>query len=132
MRVVLGIVGLLWAGAVDAAPLPCQVSQVIDGDTLHLVCDGVDHRVRLLGFDTPEISHSRCAAEANAGARAAEVLRRLVATGPVTYVRFDGKDRYGRDLGEVAIAGQDVARIMLGSGLARPYAGGRRRGWCAG
>ena len=121
---------LLLAGAAQAAPLSCQVARVVDGDTLHLTCDGVDHRVRLLGFDTPEVFHPMCPAEKRAGDQATRVMQGLVAEGPVTAVRFAGHDRYGRDLADVAIAGKDVAGVMLGSGLARPYQGHKHPDWC--
>ena len=127
---ILGLVvcGPTWAETPRAAE--CTVTRMVDGDTLHLTCAGVRHKVRLLGFDTPEVSRPACATEAAAGAQATQVLRALVATGPVTALRFEGQDRYGRDLGALAIGGQDVAAMMLASGLARPYAGGRRKGWC--
>lgn len=129
---VVGLVlgGPLWAEVPRAAD--CAVTRVVDGDTLHLTCAGVRHKVRLLGFDTPEVSRPGCAGEAVAGARATRVLQALVATGPVTALRFEGKDRYGRDLGALAIGGRDVAAVMLASGLARVYDGGRRQGWCGG
>lgn len=121
---------VVMAGAAPAAPLSCQVARVVDGDTLHLSCDGVDHRVRLLGFDTPEVFHPLCPAEKRAGDQATRVLQDLVAEGPVTAVRFQGLDRYGRDLADVAIAGQDVAGVMLASGLALPYQGHKHPDWC--
>lgn len=131
MRVLFGSVVGIWLGmAAQAAPLPCHVTRVVDGDTLHLTCQGALHKVRLLGFDTPEVFHPGCAAERQAGERASAVMRGLVASGPVTSVRFEGRDRYGRDLGVVEIGGRDVAGVMLGSGLARPYQGGRHPDWC--
>ena len=129
---VIGLVICGPAGAETPRAADCAVTRVVDGDTLHLTCAGTRHKVRLLGFDTPEVSRPGCADEAAAGARATEVLAALVATGPVTDVRFDGQDRYGRDLGALAIGGRDVAAVMLASGLARPYQGGRREGWCGG
>ena len=124
---------LTWAALAETpGAADCAVTRVVDGDTLHLTCLGQRHKLRLLGFDTPEVSRPSCAAEAAAGARATAVLRALVSTGPVTALWFDGQDRYGRDLASMAIAGRDVAGVMLGSGLARPYAGGRRQGWCTG
>ena len=108
----------------------CQVTHVVDGDTLLLICGGVAHKVRLLGYDTPEIYHPLCPAEKLAGEQATSLMRRLVASGPVTGVSFQGHDRYGRDLARVKIAGQDVATIMLRSDLARPYAGHRHPDWC--
>lgn len=128
MRHVLGLMIFVVLWPVSATG--CVVSRVVDGDTLHLECGGVEHRVRLLGFDTPEVFHPQCAAERQAGQRASEVMRAVVATGPVTDVRFQGHDRYGRDLAAVAIGGRDVATLMLGSGLALPYAGHRHPDWC--
>ena len=108
----------------------CQVSKVVDGDTLHLTCAGVVHKVRLLGYDTPEIYHPHCPAEKQAGEAATVLMQRLVASGQVTEVRFGGLDRYGRDLADVEIGGQDVAGFMLASPLALPYAGHRHPDWC--
>ncbi len=115
-----------------ASPDPsCQVSKVVDGDTLHLVCGGITHKVRLLGYDTPEIYHPLCPAEKQAGDAATDLMRQLTETGPVTNVRFTGHDRYGRDLADVEIAGHDVAAYMLSTPLARPYQGHKHPDWCA-
>ena len=128
----LGFVALIACGCF-AAPLPegCQVTRIVDGDTLHLMCDGVEHKVRLLGYDSPEVFHPNCAAEKAAGERATVLLAKSVAEGPVTGVRIEGMDRYGRDLATVSIAGQDVTGFMLASPLALPYAGHRHPDWCA-
>ena len=129
----------LWAGVLavvafcqvaEAAPLACRVVRVVDGDTLQMACQGAAHRVRLLGYDTAEVTRPACEAERVAGLAAAEVLRDLVALGAVTGFAVAGRDRYGRDLADVAIAGRDVAAAMLGSGLALPYWGGQRPDWC--
>jgi len=117
--------------AADAAP-SCQVTKVTDGDTLHLVCDGEKHKVRLLGFDTPEIYHPRCASEKVRGLEATRRMADLVASGPVTGVTFKGHDRYGRDLAWVEVAGRDVTTVMLASGLAVVYVPHRKMDWCAG
>jgi len=122
---------LLLGFALPAGAAPCQVTKVTDGDTLRMTCGGNAHRVRLLGFDTPEIFHPNCAAERRAGLEAARLMRRLVASGRVTQVQFQGRDRYGRDLAHVQIAGTDLATAMLASGLALPYAGHRHPDWCA-
>lgn len=109
----------------------CQVSRVTDGDTVNLICEGSAHRVRLLGLDTPEIFSPRCPAERAAGLEARTALQRLVASGPVTAVRFQGIDRYGRDLARISVAGRDLSEVMIASGQALPYAGGRHPDWCA-
>ena len=126
--------GLLLAACVDppvaAHAASCTVGRVVDGDTLHLSCNGTAHKVRLLGYDTPEIYHPLCPAERQAGEAASEILRRLAASGPVTGVQFSGHDRYGRDLAHMQIAGQDVSAFMLTTPLARPYRGHKHPDWC--
>lgn len=49
--------------------------------------------------------------------------------GPVT-VETGRRDRYGRVLGAVRVSGRPVAPTMIKEGLARPYGGERREGWC--
>jgi micrococcal nuclease len=115
--------------AADAAP-SCQVTKVTDGDTLHMTCDGAKHKVRLLGFDTPEIYHPKCASEKAMGEEATRVMAALVASGPVTGVTFKGHDRYGRDLAWVEVGGRDVTTVMLASGLAVVYVPHRKMDWC--
>ena len=61
------------------ATTPCQVTHVVDGDTLHLDCGGVTHKVRLLGYDTPEVYHPKCPAEKLAGDQATVRLQVLTA-----------------------------------------------------
>jgi len=99
---------------------------VYDGDTITI--DG--ERIRILGLDTPEIGRgARCAAEARAAEEARDELHRLLRGAEIT-LRRDGTDRYGRTLAYVYADGRDVAGVLIGTGLARPYDGGRRDGWC--
>lgn len=121
----------LFVSAAQAAP-ECHVTKVTDGDTLHLRCDGMRHKVRLLGMDTPEIFSPRCAAEKAMGEAARQVMADLVASGPVTRVTFKGHDRYGRDLAWVEIAGRDVTEAMLATGLAVVYVPRQKPDWCSG
>jgi len=104
-----------------AQPLRCFAA---DGDSL--VCGR--ERVRLVGLDAPELG-GRCERERRLAARARDRLQGLLAGG-VT-IRAVGEDRFGRTLAVVRDrAGRDVARVLVAEGLARPYAGGRRGGWC--
>ena len=101
-----------------------EICRVIDGDTINCRAG----RVRIVGLDTPEIN-ARCAEEHRLATAARERLRALIAQG-VT-LNTQGHDRYQRMLAVVRDArGRDVAGILIGEGLARPYHGGRRSGWC--
>ena len=107
------------------APIHGRIS-VYDGDTIRLG----DERIRVVGFDTPELGHrARCNKEARAAKQAKQVLIGEIARGDVELHR-QGTDRYGRTLARVTVNGRDVANTMIGRGLARPYDGGRRAGWC--
>lgn len=131
MRLVLALsLAHVLALAALPAAAACTVTRIVDGDTLHLDCGAGDVKVRLLGYDTPEIFHPKCAAEARRGAEATDLLAALVARGPVTGFYPQGLDRYGRTLARVAIAGQDVTDFMLATPLALPYQGHAHPDWC--
>lgn len=115
-----------------AAPTGCRVTYVADGDTVHLACPATGEvKARLLGFDTPEIYSPRCARELAAGNQATAVLRRVLRSGPITAARFEGNDRYGRELVRLEVGGEDLAQTMIASGYALPYSGGRHPDWCS-
>ena len=109
----------------------CRVTQVIDGDTVQLVCPGTETaRARLYGFDAPEVFSPQCASEAFAGMLATQKLRSLVWGADEIEALYRGYDRYGRRLAELSVDGTSVAQLMVASGHARPYGGERREGWC--
>jgi endonuclease YncB( thermonuclease family) len=87
-------------------------------------------KARLLGFDTPEVYSPQCREELAAGQQATAVLQQILRSGPITAARFQGHDRYGRELVQLEVGGQDVARRMIASGYAVPYSGGRHPDWC--
>lgn len=108
-----------------------RIDYVYDGDTVVLQLDGAKERVRLLGFDTPEIGErARCPAEQAAAKRARDRLRALVRAAGELRFCFEGRDRYERPLAVLLLDGRDVGPLLIGEGLARPYAGGARAGWC--
>lgn len=104
---------------------------VVDGDTVRAVCpDEGATRVRLMGYDTPEM-RGDCARETIGAYRATYHLRWALWTAREADLRLSGQeDRYGRALGRLSLDGQDVAGTLVDAGLARPYDGGRRAGWC--
>lgn len=116
------------AGSADTG---CRVTYFADGDTIHMACPGTGEvKARLLGFDTPEVYSPRCQKELVAGREATAVLRQVLRSGPITDARFEGHDRYGRELVRLEVGGRDLARQMIASGYAVPYSGGRHPDWC--
>jgi endonuclease YncB( thermonuclease family) len=147
MRKALASIGVLVAltgsaaaqGAVAlAGPVVAEVVRVIDGDTVEVrarawIDTEVTTRVRLLGVDTPEKgSRARCTAEAKLADRASAATRAALPEGAAVLLRDIRPDKYG---GRVVAAiegpdGRDLAAALLDAGLARPYDGGRKAGWC--
>lgn len=113
-----------------AAATACPAPIVHDGDTIR--CNG--DRVRLIDIDAPELTGSpRCAPERVAelahtrdpswcddllAQKARNALAEFLARGPVL-VRGVARDRYGRLLAYVSVAGQDAGAYLVGAGLAR-------------
>src|SRR5262245_48396039 len=109
--------------------------RVIDGDTFEArvhVWPGVvvTTKVRLRGIDAPEMS-ARCPEERSKAELARDALAALLADGNIT-VQHIGIDKYaGRVVADAATwRTSDVSAALLTRGVARPYAGGRRAGWC--
>lgn len=71
------------------------VASITDGDTLRLVVDGEELRVRLTGVDTPELRGSECFAD-----EATDALARLAPVGSRIAFEYDEeeRDRYDREL----------------------------------
>lgn len=126
-------------GAVPlAGPVAAEVVRVIDGDTVEVrarawIDTEVTTRVRLLGVDTPEKgSRAKCRAEADLAEKASAATRTALPEGATVQLRDIRPDKYG---GRVVAAiegpdGRDLAAALLAAGLARPYDGGRKAGWC--
>jgi endonuclease YncB( thermonuclease family) len=102
-----------------AFALSCQaqvlgrVVKVHDGDTLTVLFEGSELRVRLDGIDAPELAQpygrrSRDSLSELCGAKQAMVTRR-------------GKDRYGRTIGRVSCAGIDAGDEQVRRGMAWVY-----------
>lgn len=99
---------------------------VVDGDTFYYGQD----KVRIANIDAPETHPPRCAAEARLGDAATHRLRDLLNSGEINLSGIDrDEDIYGRKLRNVSVGGADVGATLIGAGLARDYAGGRRS-WC--
>lgn len=113
-----------------------QVLRVIDGDTLEArvaVWMGQEMitKIRLRGIDAPEI-RGACDSERGQALAARDALAALVGDRPVTLSDI-GPDKYfGRVVARVGTPdGRDAGGQLLAQGLARPYGGRKRDGWCA-
>ena len=126
-----------------SGPIPARVIEVVDGDTLVVEARiWIDHvvttRVRLSGVDAPELNGA-CPAERVAARAARDYLGARLADGapdgPLGAEVVLHEVRWGKYAGRVlarvtTAAGTDLAAALLSAGHARPYAGGRRAGWC--
>lgn len=107
---------------------------VTDGDTFRArveIWPGVETvtAVRLRGIDTPEL-RGKCPVERERAIAARERLRALLATGPVE-LRGVTPDKFsGRVDATVMVGNRDLGQVLVSEGLARPYDGGARQGWC--
>ena len=102
------------------APGVYRVDRVVDGDTLVLANQ---HRVRLIGADTPETVRPNHPVEPW-GPEATEFTRRFVAGGEVR-LQFDGpqKDKYGRWLAHVWVGDRMLEEELIRAGLATAETG---------
>ena len=138
--IMYGIITLALALAANAAAfeqrVPARVTRVIDGDTFKAearVWPGItaQSNVRVRGIDTPEIRRAKCGEYERRRGRAARdfvrgVIGERVWLVNVTYGKF-GR----RVVASVLLAdGRDLATLLLATGHALPYRGGRRPKWC--
>jgi endonuclease YncB( thermonuclease family) len=138
-------VAIVAASGVVAAADPMKPSDiyVVDGDTI----DALGKRIRLVGFDAPELGeHAHCGLERMLAARATSRLRQMIQlSGDIDLQIVDCSCRpgtagtmacnYGRSCGYLTIDGQDVGDVLIAENLAHPlvcgkYSCPRRQLWC--
>ncbi len=90
-----------------------KVVNVADGDTLTVLREYEQVKVRMVEIDAPEKGQAF-------GNRSKQALARLV-QGKQVEVREEGTDRYGRTLGRVYQAGLDVNAEMVRLGMSWVY-----------
>ena len=98
------------ASTAFAGTLTGQVVKVADGDTITVLENNAQHRVRLQGIDAPEKGQAY-------GNASRKHLASLVAGKTVT-VEWDKRDRYGRILGKVMLGAVDVCLEQVRAGHA--------------
>jgi endonuclease YncB( thermonuclease family) len=106
----LGFPILLWAGQF-------KVTSVTDGDTINVVGNGKKEIMRLVVIDAPELPKKNYLLGLPFCIKAKEYPANLVLI-KVVYIKFYGKDRHGRLLGEVFVNGVNINLEMIHAGLA--------------
>lgn len=100
-----------------AAPAAVEVVAVVDGDTIKVLIDGVEERVRYIGIDTPE-SYGTGAPECYSQEASAR-NRTLVDGKQVTLVAdVEDRDKYERLLRYVYVDGVLVNEVLVQEGFA--------------
>ena len=99
------------------------IDYVIDGDTVDVIIDGREERIRLIGIDTPETKKRNSPIECF-GPEASAFTELLLPVGTPVYIERDivNRDDYGRILGYVYRAndGIFVNYELMRQGFAQP------------
>lgn len=103
----------LQASPAMAAPQPVQVVGVSDGDTVKVLLDGREQKLRLAEIDAPEKAQPFGQASKSA------LLKRCM--GKKAAIDVSGTDRYGRLLGRLTCGGEDANAAQVRDGLAWVY-----------
>jgi endonuclease YncB( thermonuclease family) len=105
---------------VTQAPVTGTVVGVSDGDTVTLLVDGRERKVRLFGIDCPELHQAY-------GRKAKQFTSRMVYGKTVSLFERE-HDRYGRMLGVIRVNGKFLDEELVAAGYAwhyRKYSGNR-------
>lgn len=100
-----------------------RVVAVTDGDTIKVLQDGRETKIRLYGVDTPEKKQAF-------GQKAKDFTADMVA-GKMVDVEPVDQDRYGRTVGIVTVAGRSLNEELVKNGFAWVYRQYCRRGECS-
>lgn len=107
-----------------AQPATATVVRAVDGDTLLVRSDGKQHRVRIIGIDTPESVRPGVKPECASHTASASMKKLAPAGASVTLTRDptqSATDRYGRWLRYATVDGRDVGLAQVRRGLADVY-----------
>lgn len=90
-----------------------KVVSVHDGDTITILVEKEQVKIRLFGIDAPELKQPY-------GKKSKQFLSNLIA-GQIVEVEKNGNDRYGRTIGTVSLNGEDINAQMVENGYAWAY-----------
>lgn len=112
-----------------------KVEGVHDGDTITVTVNkwpavsGEKIPVRIDGVDTPEINGD-CPVEKELAQKAKQFTITFLQTDKRIYLRKMKRDKYFRILADVTVGTKSLSQELIASGLAKPYAGGKKESWC--
>lgn len=123
------------ASAKFGAATISEVTSIYDADTFRANIQGwpaiIGNRVpiRVNGVDAPEL-RGKCEAEKRMAREAKQfTVAKLRAAREIRLESMD-RGKYFRILADVYVDGQNLGEALILAGHARPYVGGKRRGWC--
>ena len=90
-----------------------KVVSIHDGDTITILQDKQQIKVRLFGIDAPELKQPY-------GKKSKQFLANLIAS-EVVEVEENGKDKYKRTIGTIYLNGADINAQMVENGYAWAY-----------
>ena len=90
-----------------------EVVALADGDTITVLSEGVQHKIRLSGIDAPEKNQPF-------GNQSKQSLAEMVFRKTVT-VDYNKRDKYNRIVGKVLLEGNDINLEQVKRGLAWHY-----------
>lgn len=116
-----------------------RVIRVLDGDTVEIDAPFLPIelkqvlKLRIIEVDTPEKgSLAKCQKEAELALAATRFTQRVVASSTKHQIKLVSWDKYGgRVLGDLYLDGKSLKDMLLKTGHARPYDGGKKASWCS-
>ena len=138
--VILTFLLILFTSAALSAPNAIRLREYkdricYDGDTCYISISSLPRSlskmsIRVLGIDTPEI-RGKCDKEKELALKARVFANETFRAAKI--IKFSNLkwDKYGgRILSNVYLDGHLYADMIINEGLARPYDGGKKEGWC--
>lgn len=138
MRTLAAAIALLFATPVFANPYDYRVVRVLDGDTVEFDAPFLPKelkkvlRLRIEGVDTPEKGRlAKCETERSLADKATRFTQQQVARATKHQITIVGWDKYGgRVIGDLLLDGRSLRQMLIESGNAKPYDGGKKTSWC--
>ena len=104
---------------------------VVDGDTVRVRGVLGGDRIRLTGFDAPEVHEPDCAREEELGRFASASLKGMLTGADRIELTLEaGRDVHGRGRGRLAVDGRDVGERLAMARLAHLDENGPHGSWC--